>query len=140
MADTEGPWIYFKGRFHAALIAVGRYPDDTFLWKSYRKTYCKLTTWDTHIPFKFATLSTFHPVGLKDHEKTCIIMVLTGASSSAFVTDPLGSGEHFQFIILCREFAGNFCSYEEIDSSLSVTEISSSRAVPSILSTQFLNL
>ncbi|PHT41679.1 hypothetical protein CQW23_20533 [Capsicum baccatum] len=117
MADTEGPWIYFKGHFHAALIAVGRYPDDTFLWKSYRKTYC-----------------------LKDHEKTCIIMVLTGASSSAFVTDPLGSGEHFQFIILCREFAGNFCSYEEIDSSLSVTEISSSRAVPSILSTQFLNL
>ncbi|PHU10310.1 hypothetical protein BC332_22170 [Capsicum chinense] len=42
-----------------------------------------------------------------------------------------------ELIIPCTEFAGNPCSYEEIDSSLSVTQISSSRAIPSIHSRKF---
>ncbi|CAN4112065.1 unnamed protein product [Withania somnifera] len=160
----KDPWMYFKGHSHGALIALGRYPDDIFLWKSNRETYCKLPTWDTRIPFKRATLSTFHPIGIEDHGKTCIIMVLTGASSPAFVfcttgstkdftwtkqdctvTDPFGSGEHIQFInaigfngkFYALSLQGTLAVIEEIDSSLSVTEISSSRAVPSIISRQF---
>ncbi|MCD7457456.1 hypothetical protein HAX54_035104 [Datura stramonium] len=160
----KDPWIYFKGHSHGALIATGLYPDDIFLWKSYRETYCKLPSWDTRIPFKFATSSTFHPIGLKDYGKTCIIMVLTGASSPAFVfcktgiikecvwtkqdcnvTDPFGSGEHFQFInaigfngkFYTLSLQGTLAVIEEIDSRLSVTGISSNRAIPSIISRQF---
>ncbi|KAH0727299.1 hypothetical protein KY284_003164 [Solanum tuberosum] len=119
-------------------------------------TYCKLPTWDTRVPFKFATSPSFHPMDLKGHGKTCIIMVLTGDSSPAFVfckmglgkecvwkkqgcnvTDPFGSGEHFQFVnaigfngkFYALSLQGTIVVIEDIDSSLSVTKISSSRAV-----------
>lgn len=160
----KDPWIYFKGHSHGQLIAAGQYPDDIFLWKSYTGSYCKLPNWDTCVPFKFAALSTYHPMDLKGHGKTCITMVLTGASSPAFVfckmgvgkecvwkkqdcivTDPFGSGEHCQFVNVIgynRKFyalslQGTIAVIEEIDSSLSVTKISLSRAVPSIISRQF---
>lgn len=81
----KDPWIYFKGHSHGSLIAVGRCPNDILLWKSYRETYCHLPSWDTRVPFRFATLSTFHPISLNDYGKTCMIMVLTGAASPAFV-------------------------------------------------------
>ncbi|OIT19753.1 hypothetical protein A4A49_40199 [Nicotiana attenuata] len=121
-------------------------------------------SWDNRVPFKFATLSTFQPIGLNDYGKTCIIMVLTGAVSPVFVfcetgagkervwrkqdcnlTDPFGSGEHLQFINVIgfnRKFyafrlQGTLAVIEEVDSSLRVTEKSSSRAVPSVISRQF---
>ncbi|TMX04951.1 hypothetical protein EJD97_003736 [Solanum chilense] len=131
----KDPWIYFKGHSHGQLIAVGQYPDDILLWKSYRGSYCKLPTWDTCVPFKFAALSTYHPMDLKGHGKTCITMVLTGASSPAFVFCKMGVGKECvwkkQDCIVTDPFGS------EIDSSLSVTKISSSRAVPAIISRQF---
>ncbi|KAK4340077.1 hypothetical protein RND71_041539 [Anisodus tanguticus] len=130
----KDPWIYFKGHSHGALVSVGQCPNDIFLWKSYRETYCHLPTWDTRVPFKFAALSTFYSIDLKDHGKPCTIMVLTGASSPAFVFCNTGAKE---FVWRKQDCNVTDPFGSETDSSLRVTEISSSRAAPSVISRQF---
>ncbi|WMV12715.1 hypothetical protein MTR67_006100 [Solanum verrucosum] len=122
----KDPWIYFKGHSHGQLIAVGRYPDDIFLWKSYRGTYCKLPTWDTReiLPQLLCSVKW-------DSEKN------VWKKQGCNVTDPFDSGEHFQFVnaigingkFYALSLQGTIVVIEDIDSSLSVTKISSSRAV-----------
>ncbi|CAK9150951.1 unnamed protein product [Ilex paraguariensis] len=167
-------WTHFVGYCYGLLVTRGK---ELCLCEPNKRISCRLPPWDDNIPIKFITLSSSLKNAVLSARESrhyriwggfdvdCIVLVLTGICSPAFVyhirygrgelewksqdctvIDPYGSDQQFMKFSNVIHFEGKFYALslqgtlaviKFIDSRLSITSISTSRAVPSVFSKHF---